>query len=108
MLKASGTVPLKLNCDKQLSGFAFYVSLRRYDVVGEDVLGKHPAKLGLADCVAMGLVTPDEWARLAEVEAMGGALLQALLARSFRSTASATPVHHSPLAPPWSGHSFLD
>ena len=33
--------------------------------------GKHPAKLMLEDCVAMGLVTPDEWERLAEVQAMG-------------------------------------
>lgn len=35
------------------------------------VPGKHPAKLMLEDCVAMGLVTPDEWERLAEVQAMG-------------------------------------
>ena len=35
------------------------------------VPGKHPAKLMLEDCVAMGLVTPDEWERLAEVQAVG-------------------------------------
>ena len=39
--------------------------------VGDDVLGKHPAKLAMEDCAAMGLVTEDEWERLAEAQAAG-------------------------------------
>ena len=36
-----------------------------------DILGKHVTHLGVDDCVAMGLVTPDEWDRLTRAQSVG-------------------------------------
>ena len=37
----------------------------------DDILGKHVTHLGVDDCVAMGLVTPDEWDRLTRAQSVG-------------------------------------